>query len=159
MKIIVEWKHESLETPETRSLTIRDLPWHPHIGSIRVPRLVDGRAATLICDISRYFPNVLSVTWFTKKNGNLTALPRDSSNVDRKYNMSEKEEKQADHTYSCEASVTFTPIITSDQGSEIICRVEHPSEERPIERSTGPLHIDVRRLNLLSDAIRLQFEV
>ncbi|XP_075175659.1 uncharacterized protein LOC142246482 [Anomaloglossus baeobatrachus] len=144
MKIIVKWEHESLKTPETRTVTIRDLPWRPHVGDIRVPELEDGRAATLTCDISRYFPDLLSVFWFTKKDGNITALPRDSK-TDRKYKMSENEKRQKDHTYSCEASVTFTPIISSDEGSEIICRVEHPSEEHPIERSTGPLHIDEKK--------------
>ncbi|XP_075175661.1 uncharacterized protein LOC142246484 [Anomaloglossus baeobatrachus] len=146
MEIIVVWKHESMRMPETRSLSVRDLPWRPHIGSIRVPELEKGKEATLTCDISGYFPDLLSVTWFTKKSGNITALSRDSSNVDRKYKMSQKEKREKDHTYSCEASVTFTPI-SSDQGSEIICRVEHPSEERLIERSTGPLHIGERKQN------------
>ncbi|XP_073504777.1 uncharacterized protein [Phyllobates terribilis] len=147
MKIIVEWKHESMETSQTRSLSVRDLPWRPHVGSINVPDLEDGKSATLTCEISGYFLDLLSVFWFLKKDGNMTDLPIKSSNVDRIYNMSRKEKKQTDNTYSCEASVTFTPIISSDQGSEIICRVEHPSEERPIERSTGPLHIGERKKN------------
>ncbi|XP_073403354.1 uncharacterized protein [Dendrobates tinctorius] len=146
IKMIVKWEHKRTETSETKSLSVRDFPWRPHVGSINVPELEDGKAAALTCDISGYFPNLLSVTWFTKKEGNVTALPRESSNVDRIYKMSEKEKKQADNTYSCEASLTFTPI-NSDQGSEIICRVEHPSEERPIERSTGPLHIGERKQN------------
>ncbi|XP_073504775.1 uncharacterized protein [Phyllobates terribilis] len=145
MKIIVEWKHESMEKSETRSLSVRDLPWRPHVGSINVSKLEDGKSATLTCDISGYFPDLLCVIWFIKKDGNVTDLPREPSKKDRNYKMSRKEKRQTDNTYSCEASVTFTPIISSDQGSEIICRVEHPSEERPIERSTGPLHIDEKK--------------
>ncbi|XP_069840503.1 uncharacterized protein [Dendropsophus ebraccatus] len=141
MKIIVEWKHESMETPETRELSIRDLPWRPHVGSISVPNLEDGKEATLTCDISGYFPDLLSIAWFTKMDGDLTALPIESSRKDGTYKMSHKEKKQKNNTYCCEASLTFTPIISSDRGSEIICRVEHPSLERPIERSTAPLHI------------------
>ncbi|XP_073403342.1 uncharacterized protein [Dendrobates tinctorius] len=141
-KFIVEWEHESMETSERRSLSVRDFPWRPHVGSISVPRLEDGEEATLTCDISGYFPDLLSVSWFTKKDGDVTELPRTSSSyMDRTYKMSQKETKHADYTYSCEASVTFTPKIISHQGSEILCRVEHPSEERPIERSTRPLHI------------------
>ncbi|XP_069840515.1 uncharacterized protein [Dendropsophus ebraccatus] len=145
MKIIVEWKHESMETPETRELSIRDLPWRPHVKPICGKKLEDGREATLTCDISGYFPDLLSITWFTKKVGNLTALPIESSKKDRTYKISHKEKKQKNNTYCCEASLTFTPIISSDQGSEIICRVEHPSLERPIERSTASLHIDVTK--------------
>ncbi|XP_073403343.1 uncharacterized protein [Dendrobates tinctorius] len=142
-KIIVEWEHESMETSEWRSLSVRDFHWRPHVGSISVPRLEDGEEATLTCDISGYFPDLLTVIWFTKKDGDVTELPRTSSSyMDRTYKMSQKEAKQADNTYSCEASLTFTPKIISHQGSEILCRVEHPSEERPIERSTRPLHID-----------------
>ncbi|XP_073403347.1 uncharacterized protein [Dendrobates tinctorius] len=142
MKIIVEWEHESMETSETKSLRVRDLPWRPHVGSISVPRLEDGKSAALTCDISGYFPDLLSVIWFTKKDGNVTELPRQSSfYINRTYKMSETKTRQKDNTYSCEASLTFTPKISSHRGSEILCRVEHPSEERPIERSTGPLHI------------------
>ncbi|XP_073504764.1 uncharacterized protein [Phyllobates terribilis] len=141
MKITVEWEHESMETSQTRSLSVRDLLWHPRVGPIRFPKLEDKIKATMTCNISGYFPNLLSVNWFTKQDGNETALSMKSSNMDKTYTISNKEKKQTDNTYSCQASVTFTPLISSDQGSEIICRVEHPSEERPIERSTGPLHI------------------
>ncbi|CAJ0933172.1 unnamed protein product [Ranitomeya imitator] len=144
MKIIVEWKHERTETSERRSLSVRDLPWRPHVGSISVPMLEDGKAAALTCHISGYFPDLLSVNWFTKKDGNVTELPRTSANADVNYKFSNKEMIQADNTYSCKASVTFTPIISSHGGTEIVCRVEHPSEERPIERSTAPLHIGER---------------
>ncbi|XP_073504756.1 uncharacterized protein [Phyllobates terribilis] len=147
MKIIVEWKHERMETPETRSLSVRDLPWRPRIGSISVPNLEDGKSATLTCEISGYFPDLLSVFWLSKKDGNMTDLPIKSSNADVNYKVSNKEKKQTDNTYSCVSSVTFTPVVSLYQGSEIICRVEHPSEEHPIERSTGPLHIREEKLS------------
>ncbi|XP_069840517.1 uncharacterized protein [Dendropsophus ebraccatus] len=150
IKIVVEWKHESMETSETRELSIRDLPWHPHIGSINVPNLEDGKEATLTCDISGYFPDLLSIIWLTKKDGDLTARPIGSSETDRTYKMSHKDKREDYNTYCCEALLTFTPIISSDQRTEIICRVDHPSLERPIERSSGPLYIGVKRQNSLS---------
>ncbi|XP_073504760.1 uncharacterized protein [Phyllobates terribilis] len=155
MKIIVEWEHESMETPERRSLSVRDFPWHPDVRSINVPELEDGKSATLTCNISGYFPDLLSIIWFTKKDGNVTDLPREPSKKDRNYKISHKGKRQTDNTYSCEASVTFIPIISLDQGSEIICRVEHPSEEGPIERSTGPLHIDVRKQRFVQNTKQL----
>ncbi|KAM3917776.1 uncharacterized protein RB166_016703 [Leptodactylus fuscus] len=144
MKVIVVWKHETMEIPETRSLSIRDLPWRPHVGSITIPELKDGKVATLTCNISRYFLDLLSVTWFTMADGNLTALPKESVKMDRRYKISEKKETCRDNIYCCEASLTFTPLIRSDQGSEILCRVEHPSLEAPIERRTRPLHIELQ---------------
>ncbi|XP_073504768.1 uncharacterized protein [Phyllobates terribilis] len=154
MKIFVEWKHESMETSETRSLSIRDLPWRPLVGSINVPRLKDGKSATLTCDILGYFPDPLSVSWITKKDGNVIDLPGEPSKKDRTYKISHKEKRQTDNTYSYVSSLTFTPIISSDQGSEIICRVEHPSEEGPVERSTGPLHIGERKRSSFQNAIK-----
>ncbi|XP_066433989.1 uncharacterized protein [Eleutherodactylus coqui] len=138
MRISVVWKHEGMETPETRSLSMRDLPWPPHVGSINIPKLEDGIKTTLTSEISGYFPDLLSVSWLIKKDGNVTARPIEPSKMDR---ISHKKEKQKDHTYNYEASLSFTPLISADQGPEIICRVEHPSLERPIEKSTGPLHI------------------
>ncbi|XP_040295277.1 uncharacterized protein LOC121007422 [Bufo bufo] len=150
MKIIVTWKHEAMETPETRSLSIRDLPWTPHVGSIRGPELEDGKSATLTCDISGYFPDLLSVSWFIKRDGNLTALPIESTKTENNYKISQKK-RQKDKTYSCEASLTFTPLISSDEGSEILCRVKHPSLEPPIETSTRPLHIGVKKKTIVDD--------
>ncbi|XP_040295276.1 uncharacterized protein LOC121007421 isoform X2 [Bufo bufo] len=144
MKIIVVWKHETMETAETRSLSIRDLSRTPHVGSIRVPELEDGKSATLTCDISGYFPDLLSVSWFIKRDGNLTALPIESTKTENNYKISQKK-RPKDKTYSYEASLTFTPLISSDEGSEILCRVKHPSLEPPIETSTRPLHIGVKK--------------
>ncbi|XP_075686922.1 uncharacterized protein LOC142656004 isoform X2 [Rhinoderma darwinii] len=152
IKIIVAWKHEAMETPETRSLSIRDLPWRPHIESINVPELEDGKETTLTCNISGYFPDHLSVIWSTKKDGDATALPIESLEKDRTYKISEKKKEQKDKTYSCEASLTFTPLKSSDQGSEIICRVEHPSLEDPLGISIGPLQIGVKKQNIIVKA-------
>ncbi|XP_066433988.1 uncharacterized protein [Eleutherodactylus coqui] len=140
MKITVMWSHEAME-PETRSLSIRDLPWRPHVGSISVPKLEDNRKANLTCEISGYFPDLLSVIWFIKKAGDVAALLIEPSKMERTYRISH-EEKQKDKTYNYEASLSFTPLISADEGSEIICRVEHPSLESRIERSSGPLFID-----------------
>ncbi|KAG9463201.1 hypothetical protein GDO78_022211, partial [Eleutherodactylus coqui] len=138
----VTWEHQSLPSPQHRDLHVEDLPWHPHVGSINVPKLEDGINANLTCEISGYFPDLLSVSWLIKKDGDVTARPIEPSKMKRIYRISHKEEKQKDHTYNYEASLHFTPLINSDQGSEIICRVEHPSLERPIETSTGSLHIE-----------------
>ncbi|CAJ0933168.1 unnamed protein product [Ranitomeya imitator] len=75
MKIIVEWKHERTETSERRSLSVRDFPGVHTLDLSVSPMLEDGKAAALTCHISGYFPDLLSVNWFTKKDGNVTNCP------------------------------------------------------------------------------------
>ncbi|PIN96772.1 hypothetical protein AB205_0001920 [Aquarana catesbeiana] len=50
-------------------------------------------------------------------------------------------ERQSDKLYGYKSCVTFSPSLERDQGVEYICRVEHPSLEQPIERSTGALQV------------------
>ncbi|XP_073492246.1 uncharacterized protein [Aquarana catesbeiana] len=137
-KVFVTWKHKSMDEPETRTLTMRDLPWHPQVGDIIVPHLKEDKEACLTCDISGYFPGHLKVIWFKKESGTdsppiVTELPKDD------YKVSDKEKK--DKIFSNKSSLTFTPSLLRDQGSEFICRVEHPILEHPIERRTGPIVI------------------
>ncbi|XP_073492239.1 uncharacterized protein [Aquarana catesbeiana] len=140
-KVSVTWKHQSMEEPETRTLTMRDLPWRPQVGEIRIPNLEEGKEACLTCDISRYFPDHLKVIWFKKEPRTdsdpiVTELPKDD------YKVSDKKTKELkDKTFSNKSSLTFTPSLLRDQGAEFICRVEHPSLEKPIERRTGPIRI------------------
>ncbi|XP_075035151.1 uncharacterized protein LOC142097315 [Mixophyes fleayi] len=138
VKVEVTWKHESMNRPETRSLSIRDLCWRPEIGDIKFPELEANKPVTLTCKISGYFPYYLTVTWFKMKDGNMTELPITKDNT---YKVSDNRECQEDQTFFLDACLTFTPSISSDQGSEFICRVKHPSLQDPIDRSTGPLEI------------------
>ncbi|XP_073492294.1 uncharacterized protein [Aquarana catesbeiana] len=136
----VTWTHGSLKEAGYRDLSITDIPWHPVIEEIDKLPILENTEANLQYKISRYLsPSDLSVTWHKKeKNGNLTHLPNYSSKY--KPNTS-RAQVQADNTYSCTTSLLITPTLPDDQGSEFICRVEHPSLKKPIERSTGPLQV------------------
>ncbi|XP_073492236.1 uncharacterized protein [Aquarana catesbeiana] len=143
-KVSVTWKHESMEEPETRTLTIRDLPWSPKVGEIKIPKLEeDKKESCLTCNISGYFPDLLKVSWFKKEPGtdlqdNVAPVSKDTYKV-----SNEKELKNK--TFFYKSSLTFTPSFGRDQGAEFICRVEHPLLEHPIERRTGPIRIDLPR--------------
>ncbi|PIO26194.1 hypothetical protein AB205_0038930 [Aquarana catesbeiana] len=102
--------------------------------------ILENTEANLQYKISQYFsPSDLSVTWHKKeKNGNMTHLPKYSSKYKPNTSISQV---QPDNTYSCTTSLLITPTLPDDQGSEFICRVEHPSLGTPIERSTGPLQV------------------
>ncbi|XP_075035149.1 uncharacterized protein LOC142097314 isoform X2 [Mixophyes fleayi] len=137
-KVCVTWKHKSMDKPESRVLSGRDLglAWRPEIQEVPIPHVIMGKKTTLQYNISRYFPDVLSVSWYKKEAGGQIYNPISDCET---YKMSvTQSQRQPDNTYCCTARLVITPSLR-DQGSDIICRVEHPSLETPIERSTGPL--------------------
>ncbi|XP_075686919.1 uncharacterized protein LOC142656002 [Rhinoderma darwinii] len=141
-EIICRVEHPSLETPvetSTGPLQVKNLPWRPFIEEIDTSHLILNRPQSdLQCRISGYFPDAVTVRWYKKEKGGLESAPLQDND---KYKTSVTEsQRQSDSTYSCTARLLFTPTLT-DQESEIICRVEHPSLETPLERSSGPLKI------------------
>ncbi|XP_077305912.1 uncharacterized protein LOC143925175 [Lithobates pipiens] len=141
-KVSVTWKHESMDEPETRTLTIRDLPWCLQVGDIIMPNLEEDKEACLTCDISGYFPDHLKVNWFKKEPGIDSPHPIVTELHKDAYKVSDQKTKELkDKTFSNKSSLTFTPSLFRDQRAEFICRVEHPSLEIPIERRTGPIRI------------------
>ncbi|PIO12930.1 hypothetical protein AB205_0186070 [Aquarana catesbeiana] len=143
-KVFVTWDHESLDEPETRTLTIRDLPWIPQVEEIIVPKLEEKKKASLTCNISGYFPDHLKVSWFKKEPGTdshpiKTPLPNDYYKV-----IEAKDQKEK---LSCQSCLKFTYTSKRDHGAEFICRVDHPILEHPIERSTGPIGLGKLSMN------------
>ncbi|XP_077131561.1 uncharacterized protein LOC143786156 [Ranitomeya variabilis] len=133
-RITVTWSHDSLREAEKREVYIgdTDFPWRPVIEEIEKTDFFVNRQATLQCKISQYFPNNLTVTWYKKKKGYPDLIK----------NTTPLAQRQPDNTYSCTASLTFTPSI-KDDGTEFICRVQHPSLEQHIEQTTGPIQVYV----------------
>uniref|UniRef100_A0A8C5WJM5 Ig-like domain-containing protein n=1 Tax=Leptobrachium leishanense TaxID=445787 RepID=A0A8C5WJM5_9ANUR len=140
-KVLVEWKHESLDVPGCRSWSLRDLPWRPVMEDIIIPKLEAGKEAALSCNISGYFPDSLSVQWIKKEKGNESEI----KSWTRNYKVSDdKFNKVKDKTFTRVTRLTFTPHLERDQGAEFICRVTHPTLEEPIEKRTGPLAFNER---------------
>ncbi|XP_040295382.1 uncharacterized protein LOC121007497 isoform X2 [Bufo bufo] len=135
-KAYVTWEHESMDGPETRMLCVRDLPWTPFVEDIFVLWLIDNERTRMMCRIYNFFPNKLTVSWYKKQDGAVSAV-QDSEDITTEVSPPEMKNK----TFGCTATLWFTPDAEKDEGSEFICRVEHPSLEHPIEKSTGPLHI------------------
>ncbi|XP_041432288.1 uncharacterized protein LOC108703822 [Xenopus laevis] len=135
------WKHEFMSDWESTQLSIRDpgFPWKPVVQNIPVPNLFVNNPVTLMCQVSNIFPEYVTVKWFRREKDGEDLFPVPHS---EKYKIPEiKLEKQEDKTFQCQARLTFTPTISSEQGAEFICRVEHPSLEKAEERRTGPLQI------------------
>uniref|UniRef100_A0A8C5QSZ5 Ig-like domain-containing protein n=1 Tax=Leptobrachium leishanense TaxID=445787 RepID=A0A8C5QSZ5_9ANUR len=126
-KVIVRWKHETMEDWESKELRVRDPDMSPLIVQL-------NQQATVKCTVSGYFPDVLTVTWFMK-NARQETIPVSNGS---KYEIPEiSQEKMSDNTYTCTSTLCFTPTSNSEE-QEFICRISHPSLEEPIERSTGP---------------------
>ncbi|XP_040212172.1 uncharacterized protein LOC120943117 [Rana temporaria] len=137
----VSWKHDSMEDWESRELSVRDkdFPWKANVQDIPVPNLLIGRAAVLKCEVSNVFPDVLTVKWLKKEKDGQDLFPVIHSQT---YNISElRPEKQKDKTFTYKLCLKLKPSISTEEGAEFICRVEHPTLEVLAEKSTGPLTI------------------
>ncbi|PIO13571.1 hypothetical protein AB205_0193920, partial [Aquarana catesbeiana] len=130
---ICKVRHPSLKEPKEERigpLPIVELLRRPNIDSSETSML-NGKYK-IECRISGYYPKGLTVTWIKKSKGKYEYVTKDN-----KYNIPDiVHKRQSDNTFSCTASLSYKPKI---EGSEFICRVEHPSLDQPIEKHTGPL--------------------
>ncbi|XP_071978112.1 uncharacterized protein [Engystomops pustulosus] len=137
----VSWKHESMDDWEWRQMSAldRDFPWKPELREIPIPNLLAGITATLRCEVSNVFPDVLRVRWLKKEKDSQELFPLVHGD---NYRISDiTPERQQDNTFTYKGCLRFTPSISGDQGAEVILRVEHPSLGNPAEQSSGPLAI------------------
>ncbi|PIO15504.1 hypothetical protein AB205_0038450, partial [Aquarana catesbeiana] len=118
-------------------LLFSDLP-RPQVGNIKIPKLEEDKEASLTCDISGYFPDYTTVSWY-RKLSRTDLHPIIAPNDVFQICTEQKKDK------IWQSSLTFTPSFSRDQGAELICKVEHPSLEKPIEKTTGPIRIDLPR--------------
>ncbi|XP_041434847.1 uncharacterized protein LOC108704217 isoform X1 [Xenopus laevis] len=133
----VSVQHETLGAPACKDIT-QDFPWRPQVGEILVPELIELEETQLTCNISNYFPDALTVTWFikNKESEELTDVT-----LYIRYRPDTVSQYQPDQTLTCTASLTFSPSLGMDLGAEFICRVKHPSLGEEIERRTGTLYV------------------
>ncbi|XP_041432943.1 uncharacterized protein LOC108704736 isoform X4 [Xenopus laevis] len=132
----VNWKHESMDEEESREMSLRnpDFPWRPTIEEISQFIWIQDQATALYCKISPYFPDALTVSWMEKRKGR---NPQPVSTYGNYQISAMKPERRNDKTYSYTTQLSLPPSSRVEEDLEFICRVEHPSLERPIERSTG----------------------
>ncbi|KAM4631821.1 uncharacterized protein O3C94_018410 [Discoglossus pictus] len=141
-KVRVTWSHGSMDNPEHRELSIRDTDfvWRPVIDEVTtLPHIVNRMETKLQCNISGYFPDSLDVKWLKREAGNQALFPVSPS---EKYKIPVMDvRREADNTFTCTASLFVFVSAQSEGGAEFICQVGHPSLERPLMKSTGPLTV------------------
>ncbi|XP_053326827.1 uncharacterized protein LOC128501401 isoform X2 [Spea bombifrons] len=140
-KVCVSWRHDSMESWESMETDAKDpeFKWRPEIQEIPVSGIFLFKSVTFQYNISKYFPDILTVNWFKKENGKDDLVP--VTNLDKYRIPALSPRQQPDGSYSCEACLIYTPSLISEQGIEFICRVEHPSLTGPTEKRTGPLQV------------------
>ncbi|CAH2307920.1 tapasin-related -like [Pelobates cultripes] len=111
----------------------------PHVEDIIVSdQLPWSQKVKLECKISGYSNRDRpSVTWYKQEQGDLQPVTLNSSEI---YEIQDlRYEIQDVNTYSCTACLIISQSLSSEQPIEVICRVEHPSPEQPIETQTESL--------------------
>nr|AAH85212.1 LOC495513 protein [Xenopus laevis] len=139
MRVI--WEHETLAEPQYREVRVTDLPWRPVMSQILTPDVYVGTEAEIQCNISGYFPDKLTVTWYKKKENGKEELVNNGG----RYQIPDiQSQYQPDWTLTCTARLLFSPSLTEEHGTQFICRVKHPSLGEEIERRTGTLYVRAR---------------
>ncbi|OCT58293.1 hypothetical protein XELAEV_18002231mg [Xenopus laevis] len=142
-KVRVTWNHRSSDEEESRELCARDpdFPWRPRMEEIISPTLTHGAEGKFQCKIWGYFPLCLELKWFRREAGARELIPLYPS---EKYYLMMDPVREADGTYSGTAILIVSVNSATEQGVEFICQIRHPSLREPLERSTGPLKVEVK---------------
>eukprot|EP00079_Xenopus_tropicalis_P032024 XP_017945795.1 PREDICTED: uncharacterized protein LOC100494305 [Xenopus tropicalis] len=138
LPVTVTWNHKPTGQTGNAEIHPHDFPWRPVMAEILTPHLYVGTEAEILCPISGYFPDKLTVTWYKKEKGKEVLVPVTGKG---RYKIPDLiHQYQADRTLTCTARLAFSPSIAED-GAEFICKVAHPSLEKVIERRTAPLYV------------------
>ncbi|XP_075141449.1 uncharacterized protein LOC142217157 [Leptodactylus fuscus] len=136
-RIKAVWSHE--EESGEQEVSITDSEWHPVMGEIEKPKFIDGKEAKLLCQISGYFPDVLDVKWLRRDAESQEFYVISAS---AKYKIPVVEATQQEYkTFTVKACLVLSVSAAEEYGSEIMCRVRHPSLETPLEKKTGELQV------------------
>ncbi|KAM9148954.1 uncharacterized protein ACDP82_006098 [Pangshura tecta] len=117
------------------------VPQAPVLGEISRPQgLAPGEQVTLSCQISRFYPKELSVTWYRQKRGE--TVFRCLNNLDtHKIDTPDPTAAPDRKSYSVTSQLRLTPMLPEDDGAEYLCSVEHETLQEPEGKSTGPLEL------------------
>ncbi|XP_050808308.1 tyrosine-protein phosphatase non-receptor type substrate 1-like isoform X2 [Gopherus flavomarginatus] len=114
------------------------VPQAPVLGEIsRLQVLAPGEPVTLSCQISRFYPKELSVTWHRRGRGEPAFRSLDNLHT-HKIDTPDPIDRKS---YSVTSQLRFTPMVPEDEGAEYRCYVEHETLKTAEEKSTGPLEL------------------
>ncbi|KAG9470863.1 hypothetical protein GDO78_016571 [Eleutherodactylus coqui] len=133
-KVTVTWKHESMDNPQFKEISAKDLPWCPRIGD-SIERVIQGDTILFKSLVSDYFPDALTVKWFQKKKDCPEFIEVTESEMYIIPNIvSSRTGKKTFTTTSC---LSLKKSLLTEDDVMFICRVDHPSLEKPMEAKTG----------------------
>lgn len=102
--------------------------------------LAPGKQVTLSCQIARFYPKALSVTWYRQKRGEPVFRCLDTLGT-HKIVTPDPTAAPDGKSYSVTSQLRFTPSVPEDHGAEYLCSVEHQTLQEPEGKSTGPLEL------------------
>ncbi|EMP36808.1 Tapasin [Chelonia mydas] len=102
--------------------------------------LAPGKQVTLSCQIARFYPKALSVTWYRQKRGEPEFRCLDTLGT-HKIVTPDPTAAPDGKSYSVTSQLRFTPSVPEDHGAEYLCSVEHQTLQEPEGKSTGPLEL------------------
>ncbi|XP_074810259.1 uncharacterized protein LOC141988387 [Natator depressus] len=105
--------------------------------------LAPGKQVTLSCQIARFYPKALSVTWYRQKRGEPEFRCLDTLGT-HKIVTPDPTAAPDGKSYSVTSQLRFTPSVPEDHGAEYLCSVEHQTLQEPEGKSTGPLELRAR---------------
>ncbi|XP_037754575.2 uncharacterized protein LOC119566245 [Chelonia mydas] len=105
--------------------------------------LAPGKQVTLSCQIARFYPKALSVTWYRQKRGEPVFRCLDTLGT-HKIVTPDPTAAPDGKSYSVTSQLGFTPSVPEDHGAEYLCSVEHQTLQEPEGKSTGPLELRAR---------------
>ncbi|XP_065450193.1 uncharacterized protein LOC122172793 isoform X2 [Chrysemys picta bellii] len=135
--------HVALQTPlERRSRELQvEVPQAPVLGEISRPQvLIPGEPVTLSCQISRFYPKELRVTWHRRGRGESAFRHLDNPNT-HKIVTPDPTAASDRKSYSVTSQLRFTPMLPEDDGAKYLCSVEHQTLKKAEVKSTGPLEL------------------
>ncbi|CAM5147864.1 unnamed protein product [Natator depressus] len=138
--------HGALRTPlERRSGELQvTVPQAPVLCEISPSEaLAPGKQVTLSCQIARFYPKALSVTWYRQKRGEPEFRCLDTLGT-HKIVTPDPTAAPDGKSYSVTSQLRFTPSVPEDHGAEYLCSVEHQTLQEPEGKSTGPLELRAR---------------
>ncbi|XP_040183920.1 uncharacterized protein LOC120917008 isoform X2 [Rana temporaria] len=129
-ELTIEVQHAALISPISRQCTLTvngDCLKLSHVITPKHP--THGEEVTLTCNITKYSPGPLHITWRKKdmmKQKPTQDIYKKGETLDGRYSHTPREQQEG-RVFSYSSSLTFTANVSEDHGKIYVCRVYYPA--------------------------------
>lgn len=137
-ELTVEVEHPALKTPILEKCTLKVKGDCLKLSPIITPtNPIHSEEVTLTCNITKYSPGPLHITWLKKdmmKRKPTQDIYKKGETCDGRYSHT-PEEHQEGRVFIYSSSLTFTASVSEDHGQKYICRVYYPALSQNMQRT------------------------